>query len=765
MKFGFDKIKYIAFASVSVLAGVLLAFVVFKGILFLGELKNSSHGKTSTDWLTAMIFSVTKGEEEKIEIPNGHLAIYINLDKGTLTAKDDQIIVSKFNISHIGGKETLWEPINGQYTVGKKSPTYKSRLGIASWADALVADPNIIIHNYQEGHPVSVGLKEDDAKTLFGMISVGDQIFVSGGREQKELLPLEKSLLGFDKPSVLSGKEMPAVGAEAFLVVDMETEEVLMSKRADEPFPMASISKWFVAWLSDFNYSIKDKIFFDQESINTYGNQGNFRTGDEVIFEDVLYALLMESSNDAGEALARQKNRDEFLKELNNQIRKLGLQKTFLEDASGLSSKNVSSANDLYKFLKLLYEENQDILEISNTRRHTGSNENSRPMSWASNNRFVSQGDIRILGAKNGYTGEAGQTFAGILSFPISELNKRDIAVIILKSFNRNKDIENIMAVIEKNIVYNTGLTETEVLQKRIAQRDSDIVSTIPKENLISLIAVGDIMLDRGVKNVVYSHGKGDYSFMFADSFFLKDADITIGNLEGPVSSQGYDLGSVFSFRMEPKSLVALKSAGFDVLSIANNHMGDWGMTAFEDTMKEISKSGLLYVGSGLNKKEAETIKIVEKNDIKVGFLSFSDVGPKWLAKNENLPFMLQVSEDFSQIISKGASLVDHLIVSIHFGEEYSKQPTERQISLAKTAIDYGARVVLGHHPHVVLPTEFYKDGFIAYSMGNFIFDQNFSKETSFGQVLKLDFNKKSIVDIREAIVDFNKIFQPTLRQ
>ncbi|MBU2109897.1 CapA family protein [Patescibacteria group bacterium] len=281
----------------------------------------------------------------------------------------------------------------------------------------------------------------------------------------------------------------------------------------------------------------------------------------------------------------------------------------------------------------------------------------------------------------------------------------------------------------------------------------------------ISMIFVGDIMLDRDIENSVVKNGNGDFSFIFENSSFLKETDIVFGNLEGPVSDIGEKRGSEFSFRMDPIVILALKEAGFNVLSVANNHAGDWGREAFNDTFSRLNKADILAVGAGWNKEDASQVKIIEKNGLKIGFLGFSDIGPKWLKADDNNSGILLVGDDFMEIIKKASSQVDYLIVSIHFGEEYQKEPSERQKQVAKSAINAGAKIIIGHHPHVVQETERYDSGFIVYSLGNFVFDQNFSKETMQGAVLKIILNEKGIIEIKENTVKLNEFYQPSLEE
>jgi hypothetical protein len=142
----------------------------------------------------------------------------------------------------------------------------------------------------------------------------------------------------------------------------------------------------------------------------------------------------------------------------------------------------------------------------------------------------------------------------------------------------------------------------------------------------ITVAFVGDIMLDRGVKYSVNKNFGGDYGELFskvADQ--LQGYDLLFGNLEGPVSDKGSDGGNLYSFRFEPKVIPVLREAGFDIVSMANNHIFNWGREAFEDTLNRLSDGGIDYVGGGLSGGEAYQEKIVDVSGIKIAFLAFSE--------------------------------------------------------------------------------------------------------------------------------------------
>lgn len=287
-----------------------------------------------------------------------------------------------------------------------------------------------------------------------------------------------------------------------------------------------------------------------------------------------------------------------------------------------------------------------------------------------------------------------------------------------------------------------------------------------PVPGTAHLSFVGDIMLDRGVKGKVQKYGAGDYGFLFASTDFLKAPDIMFANLEGPVSDRGYNVGSIYSFRFDPAVMGVLKDAGLDVLSMANNHIGDWTRDALEDTLHHGKRAGLQMVGGGMTYEEAIQPKIITTNGIKVGYLAFSDFGPDSIIAKKDIAQagVLSASDpDMAKIISDASAQVDILVVSFHFGEEYQTLSNNRQKRLARAAVDAGADIVAGHHPHVAEETEVYKDKIIAYSLGNFIFDQNFSVETMRGLKLDVTVTKEGVKSYATSTIYLNPNYQPSL--
>jgi len=288
----------------------------------------------------------------------------------------------------------------------------------------------------------------------------------------------------------------------------------------------------------------------------------------------------------------------------------------------------------------------------------------------------------------------------------------------------------------------------------------------------ISLILVGDIMLNRRVGLMMMTHN--DYRFPFlkiADD--LKGAKLLFGNLEGPISDKGEKVGSIYSFRADPKTIEGLTFAGFDILSVANNHIFDYGRQALEDTFFRLKEVGIDYAGGGFDTEEAyspiirEIKETGETKGTKIGFLAYTNSGAAGWQASQNYSGIAWADwnnlDKIKEDIKKAKSQVDVLIVSLHAGEEYSPTPNQFQIEFSRMAIDAGADLAVGHHPHVVQKNERYQNGWIFYSLGNFVFDQSFSEETMNGQILKVSIENGKIKEIIPINIKINQDFQPEI--
>ncbi len=283
------------------------------------------------------------------------------------------------------------------------------------------------------------------------------------------------------------------------------------------------------------------------------------------------------------------------------------------------------------------------------------------------------------------------------------------------------------------------------------------------EEKTYTLLFTGDIMLNRGVKYMTEKHGE-DYTFPFlniADT--LQGADLLFGNLESMISDRGRKIGSIYSFRAEPEAVEGLVFAGFDVVSLANNHAFDYDREAFKQTMEILREKEIAYTGGGFDKKEAHSPSVsLLKDGTRVGFLGYTEfLYPYAFAEESRSGITVFSEENMKRDIEEAKRDIDFLVVTFHYGDEYRKEPNERQQFISRKAIDYGADIVIGHHPHVTQPVEEYKGKYIAYSLGNFVFDQYFSEETMRGFMLEVEIKNFEVVGAKKIHYKLNEFYQP----
>lgn len=260
-----------------------------------------------------------------------------------------------------------------------------------------------------------------------------------------------------------------------------------------------------------------------------------------------------------------------------------------------------------------------------------------------------------------------------------------------------------------------------------------------PEVPELRFIAVGDIMLGRGVEYWIKKNGGGYESSFAKVRHLLEQGDIVFGNLECPLtpSDKGLSKNGKIVLKGEPESVTALTSAGFNLLSLSNNHIMDYYEKGLFDTMELLDRHDIVHAGGGRNIDEARKMAVIEKNGIKIGLLAYTDMAEIVFAGSPYLSFAAgpeksgvapRKLETIREDIQKNRSQVDLLAVSLHWGIEESFRVTEEQVEFAHTLIDDGADIILGHHPHQFHGIEIYNGKPILYSMGNILFDQNESE-------------------------------------
>lgn len=245
------------------------------------------------------------------------------------------------------------------------------------------------------------------------------------------------------------------------------------------------------------------------------------------------------------------------------------------------------------------------------------------------------------------------------------------------------------------------------------------------QKGTVTISFVGDVLLGSTVENLLNQHGY-DYPYQDVKSL-LQASDFTVANLETPITTRGTpDEDRSFVYRSSPEVLPAFKEAGFDLVSLANNHMMDYGVTGLLDTLDHLDEVGIHRVGAGRDVEEAFRPFIWEAEGMRIAFLNFTRVVPsgEWKAGHE---FPEGLADTYNhtlpvEAIESAKADADLVIVLAHWGEERKDEPNEVQKDLARRFIDAGADLIVGSHPHVLQGFEQYNGKWIAYSLGNFIF-------------------------------------------
>ena len=255
----------------------------------------------------------------------------------------------------------------------------------------------------------------------------------------------------------------------------------------------------------------------------------------------------------------------------------------------------------------------------------------------------------------------------------------------------------------------------------------------------ITFLAVGDIMISRGVARAIDRAGDPLAPFKRMESIFLS-TDFNFGNLESPISGNDNKVGKGLMFNMRRRDAAGLKKYNFKVLNLANNHAMDQGLKGLQYTRRALAEDGFTYLGVGDNLAEAWRPKTIEVKGVKIGFVgaSYASYNDNGAARNEYVARIEDEKLLESSINELKKSGTDFIIATMHAGVEYERRPGPAAIAFARKAIDSGADMVIGGHPHWVQIMEEYKGKYIFYSLGNFIFDQEWSRDTKEGLALKI---------------------------
>jgi poly-gamma-glutamate capsule biosynthesis protein CapA/YwtB (metallophosphatase superfamily) len=277
-------------------------------------------------------------------------------------------------------------------------------------------------------------------------------------------------------------------------------------------------------------------------------------------------------------------------------------------------------------------------------------------------------------------------------------------------------------------------------------------------EPLVKLAAVGDLMLDRSLGNAIRRNETAFPFALVADQ--LEMADVTVGNLESSLGDLGQPAKKHYTFQAPPLATASLAAAGFDVVSLANNHAMDFGPEALLQGISRLEAEGIVTVGAGSNSLEARQARFLHIHDLTLAFLSYVNVPVEvggfdtasWTATADAPGLAWGTGAVIKEDVAAAAKQADLVIVLLHSGLEYVAAPSEAQVEAARAAIEAGSQLVISHHSHILQGIEFYGEGVILYGVGNFAFQIEGDPQTAIFNIW-LDRNGVRQIEIVPAII------------
>jgi poly-gamma-glutamate synthesis protein (capsule biosynthesis protein) len=252
------------------------------------------------------------------------------------------------------------------------------------------------------------------------------------------------------------------------------------------------------------------------------------------------------------------------------------------------------------------------------------------------------------------------------------------------------------------------------------------------QDTIFTSAMVGDMMTGRHVEEVAEQEGY-ESLFQYAKPT-LESADYTIGNFENPIvdnPDETEEADKIINLSSKSGAIDGLEDAGFDAVNLANNHLMDYKYEGLNETLQAFENSSIDVVGAGANEDEAHGYTLSEHNGMDVATLGVNDITYANMEQaGPNSPG-ISTSQDpsaYIDAVQEADQEADLVIVNVHFGQEYDSTPTTRQRQMTEAIADAGADVIIGTHPHVLQSVEVYNDTFIMHSIGNFIFDQGWTR-------------------------------------
>ncbi len=242
-------------------------------------------------------------------------------------------------------------------------------------------------------------------------------------------------------------EKLGSIRARSFIVGDLDTGEIIFERKPHTKYPIASITKFMTAFAAAEYLEPNEIATITAKKIKVEGSRAGFKINDKLNIKTLLYPLLLVSSNDAGEIIAQQRGRSNFIKKMNNLAKQNGLYNTKFKDPTGLSEGNISTGRDLFKMMRVIRNTYPQIVNISELNLIQ-----TKGYTWRNINKAANLPEFE--GGKTGYTNAARQTSIGYYQIKLANDQTKNIAIVILQSDAREKDTKNILNYLKKYVAY-----------------------------------------------------------------------------------------------------------------------------------------------------------------------------------------------------------------------------------------------------------------------------------------------------------------------
>ena len=394
----------------------------------------------------------TLGNIREVEFvpPESGKTIRINLETMELSMYEDGALVETLPVISKGKPGSYWQTPGGEYRVLSKNENFYSQIGHVYMPYSMQIFGNYFLHGwpvYENGKPVPAGysggcirLNTADAERVYRWADTKTHISILSDRES---VP-EKVV---DAYYIQDPQAPLSITAQSYLVGDLESGDIILGKNTTEVRAIASITKLITALSSLDIINQEATTTISQFAVDTEDARGELEVGERIKNGDLMYPLLLESSNDAAEAIAEIKGRGLFIDTMNERAQAIGLQHSSFTDPSGIGDHNLSTAEDLFKLARYISKNKPYLWSVTEKDEVSKSGH-----SWNNIGKFYKFPGF--VGGKMGYTVEAGPTELLVFEVNVSEFQKRKIVIVLLDTKHREKDVKNLLEYFQKQVFW-----------------------------------------------------------------------------------------------------------------------------------------------------------------------------------------------------------------------------------------------------------------------------------------------------------------------